>query len=101
MAERPTVPAQGNQRPFAAALERLRGTPDGDALAAPTDLREVGVPDVDWSGLDIAAAGKTPISIRLDDDILAFFKEAGPGYQKRINAVLRAYMLHAQRGRER
>ena len=34
MAERPTVPAQGNQRPFAAALERLRGTPDGDALAA-------------------------------------------------------------------
>jgi uncharacterized protein (DUF4415 family) len=35
---------------------------------------------------------KAPISIRLDADVLAFFKASGPGYQKRINAVLRAVM---------
>ncbi|MGI8508932.1 MAG: BrnA antitoxin family protein [Gemmatimonadaceae bacterium] len=35
---------------------------------------------------------KKPISIRLDSDILEFLKQDGPGYQSRINAILRAYM---------
>ena len=35
---------------------------------------------------------KLPISIRLDEDVLAFFKKSGPGYQGRMNAVLRSYM---------
>lgn len=30
--------------------------------------------------------------MRLDDDVLDFFKRGGPGYQSRINAVLRAYV---------
>lgn len=34
---------------------------------------------------------KSAISIRLDEDILAWFKAQGKGYQSRINAVLRAY----------
>lgn len=39
-------------------------------------------------------AGKERISIRLDKDILAFFKENGAkGYQSRINAFLRLYAL--------
>lgn len=41
---------------------------------------------------------KNPISIRLDSDILEFLKQDGPGYQSRINAILRAYM-HAQLAR--
>ncbi len=36
--------------------------------------------------------GKTLISIRLDPDMLAWFKKHGKGYQTRINAVLRTYM---------
>lgn len=40
---------------------------------------------------------KTPISIRLDPKVLEFFKSQGKGYQKRINAVLRAYVEHQQR----
>ena len=36
--------------------------------------------------------GKTLISIRLDPDVLAWFKRQGKGYQTRINAVLRAYV---------
>lgn len=42
---------------------------------------------------------KTAISIRLDDDVLAFFKAEGPGYQRRINAVLRSYMAQARKMR--
>lgn len=35
---------------------------------------------------------KTAISLRVDSDILRFFKRYGKGYQTRMNAVLRAYM---------
>ncbi|TKB75635.1 MAG: 3-oxoacyl-ACP synthase [Nitrospira sp.] len=35
---------------------------------------------------------KTAITIRLDRQVLNWFKAKGPGYQTRINALLRAYM---------
>lgn len=35
---------------------------------------------------------KQPISIRLDEEVLAWFRATGPGWQSRINAILRAYM---------
>ena len=34
---------------------------------------------------------KAAISLRLDADVLDWFKAQGPGYQTRINAVLRAF----------
>ena len=34
---------------------------------------------------------KTAISLRIEQDVLEWFKAQGPGYQTRINAVLRAY----------
>jgi uncharacterized protein (DUF4415 family) len=37
---------------------------------------------------------KELISIRLDKDVLEYFRAMGPRYQTRINAVLRAYMEH-------
>lgn len=33
---------------------------------------------------------KASISLRVDQDVLAWFKAQGPGYQTRINTVLRA-----------
>ena len=39
---------------------------------------------------------KKPISIKLDEDVLDYFKSEGGRYQTHINAVLRAYM-QAQR----
>ncbi len=36
-------------------------------------------------------APKASISLRVDEDVLAWFKEQGPGYQTRINTVLRAF----------
>ena len=35
---------------------------------------------------------KKAVSIRLDRDVLDWFKQQGKGYQTRINAVLRLYM---------
>ncbi len=34
---------------------------------------------------------KASIALRVDADVLAWFKSQGPGYQTRINAVLRAF----------
>lgn len=34
---------------------------------------------------------KASISLRVDQDVLEWFKAQGPGYQTRINMVLRAY----------
>jgi uncharacterized protein (DUF4415 family) len=35
---------------------------------------------------------KTQLTIRVDRDVLAWFKSQGRGYQTRINSLLRAYM---------
>lgn len=71
-------------------LERnIAEDPDADIL------------DPDWANAVAVPATKIPISIRLDDDVLAFFKAGGPGYQKRINAVLRSYMTHAGKRRSK
>ena len=40
---------------------------------------------------------KRAISLRIDDDVLEWFKSQGRGYQTRMNAVLRAYMEAQQR----
>ena len=41
---------------------------------------------------------KEPITIRLDSDVLGWYRSFGKGYQTRINAVLRMYM-EAQQSR--
>ena len=40
-----------------------------------------------------AANPKIPVSIRLDQDVVAKFKATGPGWQTRINEVLRREVL--------
>ena len=59
--------------------------------AAPTPAIEEIVRDIVRQGLP-AAPRKAAISLRLDADVLDWFKAQGGGYQTRINAVLRAYM---------
>jgi uncharacterized protein (DUF4415 family) len=47
----------------------------------------------DWTRADLSAAEpKKMISLRVDPDVLDYFKSEGPGYQTRMNAVLRAWM---------
>ena len=42
---------------------------------------------------------KKAISIRVDEDVLDYFKKQGAGYQRRMNAVLRSYMQQKRRKR--
>jgi uncharacterized protein (DUF4415 family) len=82
--------------------ERRKGKTDWAAVDALTDeaIAEAvrndpdAVPlDVDWSeAVLVIPPKKKAISIRVDEDVLDFFKQQGTGYQRRINAVLRSYM---------
>lgn len=47
----------------------------------------------------IAPSGerKVPVSIRLDPEVIEFFKKDGPGYQSRIGAVLLTYVRSRRR----
>jgi len=48
----------------------------------------------DWQGLDFTdpvERHKLRVTLRLDKDMLTWFRKLGPGYQSRINAVLRVY----------
>ena len=44
---------------------------------------------------------KTPVSIRLDEEVLDYFKSNGRGYQTRINAVLKSYVKAQTARRQR
>lgn len=75
-----------------ADLARLRRMTDAEIEAtSPPELRNL--PESFWQGARVVTpVTKEAISIRLDSDVVAFFREAGPRYQSRINAVLRSYV---------
>lgn len=57
--------------------------------------------DTFWENAKVfAPKKKKSISLRIDEDILAFFQQDGAGYQTRIHAVLKAY-VETMRSRSR
>ena len=62
----------------------MRSDPD---WADMVDLK-LDLDNIQWT----RTGAKTPVSLRLDSDVVDFFKEQGPGYQTRMNDVLRAYV---------
>lgn len=90
---------KGNSDPISsellAELKALEAMKDEDI-----DFSDI--PEVrDWSD---AVRGKyyrpikKPYSLRLDEDVVAWFKAKGDGYQTRINAALREYILTHRKG---
>ena len=76
-------------------FERLRAMTDEEIEAAALADEDAVPIDIDWSDAEfIIPPVKKPVNIRLDEDILDFFKAQGAGYQTRINAVLRHYVEH-------
>jgi uncharacterized protein (DUF4415 family) len=58
--------------------------------------------DIDWSdAVLVIPPKKKAISIRVDEDVLDYFKREGEGYQRRINAVLRSYMQQKAKPKKR
>jgi uncharacterized protein (DUF4415 family) len=82
-------------KPGKTDYERLRRMTDGEIARAVALDRDAARLDIDWSGAEVVfPEPKQAISIRLDADIIEFFKRTGPGYQTKINAVLRSYVQH-------
>lgn len=72
--------------------EEIKTATESDPDAAPFD-------DADfWATAEVVLpAPKLQITLRLDGDVVRFFKEQGSGYQTRMNAVLRTYMEQRKR----
>lgn len=67
--------------------KKIRAAVSADPEAAP-------IVSADWirQARLLEPKSKKAVSIRLDEDVLDWFRQHGKGYQTRINAVLRAYV---------
>lgn len=75
---------------------------DWDRLAKADDqgIDTSDIPELDddfFRRAEVHLPGKKAVTIRLDADVLEWFKGQGAGYQTRINQLLRQYM-QAHRG---
>jgi uncharacterized protein (DUF4415 family) len=91
-ARKKSAPSRGK-----ANLSRLRRLTDAEInRTAPPELLDLRDDFWENSSLVLPVA-KQAISLRIDEDVLAWFKASGPGYQSRMNTVLRYYMDHMRK----
>jgi uncharacterized protein (DUF4415 family) len=70
-----------------------------DDIAA-RDREGAPMSDAEWARAEIVRPEKVAVGIKLDSDVLDWFKDQGKGYQTRINGVLRRfYEVHQTSGR--
>jgi uncharacterized protein (DUF4415 family) len=80
--------------------DRLRDMGEDEiAKTSPEELADL-PPDF-WDDAEVVAPQKEAISLRVDRDVLEWFRKGGPRYQSRMNAVLRSYMTGVERRRTR
>ena len=86
------IPARGR-----ADLSRLRQMSEEEiAATSPEDLADL--PSDFWDNAEVVwPQPKEAISMRVDQDVLKWFRAGGPRYQTRMNAVLRSYMRAMER----
>jgi uncharacterized protein (DUF4415 family) len=91
---RPKTPGAGETD-----WHRLRAMSDAEAERNARADRDNPPADPAWlaGARLVPAPAKEPISLRVDEDVLAWFKAQGRGWQTRMNAVLRAYAEHHRR----
>ena len=78
---------------------RLDAMTDEDIAAASAADPDAPPLDVDWTQAPLVLPpGKDIVTLRLDRDVLDWFRAQGRGYQTRINQVLRAF--YEARGRD-
>ena len=75
-----------------ADLSRIRRVTDAEIRrTSPPELANL--PADFWDEAEVVApTAKRAISLRLDEDVLDWFRRSGPRYQTRMNAVLRMYV---------
>lgn len=72
-------------------LDRLTDAEIAADAAADPDVAPIA--DRAWfeSATLVLPEPKQAVSLRVDSDVLRWFRDTGPGYQSRMNAVLREY----------
>ena len=75
----------------------VKGKTDWERLDAmkDEDIDLSDIPELDdefFENAELRLPEKKSVTIRLDADVLEWFKKQGKGYQTRINKLLRAYM---------
>ena len=79
---------------FARAAAETQREIEASVAADPDEAGYV----IDWSRASVKLPKpKAVLNMRIDRDILEFFRRKGRGYQTKINAVLRAYVDHSRR----
>ena len=80
---------------------RLDAMTDEDIAKAVAEDPDAAPLDIDWSKAKLVLPpGKENVTLRIDRDVLAWFRATGKGFHTRMNAVLRAYMeAHKQEPR--
>ncbi len=74
-------------------IRRMKGQTDWERLRKAGDHEGEPEVDIDWDAAEVVIPEpKKLVSLRLDADVLDFFRGQGKGYQTRMNAVLRSYM---------
>jgi uncharacterized protein (DUF4415 family) len=92
----------GGRRKGKTDWARVDALTDEDIAKAVADDPDAAPIDIDWSdAVLVIPAKKKAISIRVDEDVLDFFRKQGEGYQRRINAVLRSYMQQKAKPKKR
>lgn len=59
------------------------------------DIDTSDIPELDdtfYQNAELRVPVKKPVTLKLDADVLEWFKAGGKGYQTRINQLLRKYM---------
>jgi uncharacterized protein (DUF4415 family) len=84
-----------------ADLRRVRAMSEADIeRTSPPELSDI--PSDFWDDAELVhPEPKEAISLRVDRDVLDWFRSAGPRYQSRMNAVLRSYMTAMEQRRPR
>ena len=60
------------------------------------DIGNINIGNINWETVTIGMPNKKQdVHIRLDADLLSWLKKSGKGYQTRINAILRSYMMQS------
>ena len=90
----PLFTEDGEQAPLLKEMSAHLETLEAEIQrTSPAELRDL--PDTLWQHARVVTpVAKQAISIRLDRDVLDFFRATGPRYQSQINAVLRSYVDH-------
>jgi uncharacterized protein (DUF4415 family) len=73
---------------------KLNAMTDADIERAVATDSDTFIPDAKWfdKAQLVMPQNKEMVTLRLDPDVVEWFKHDGKGYQTRINAVLRAFV---------